>query len=83
MAEVIADLLARYKLYVGQWKERGGSVRVMALPCCGNELEVPVPMPGERQWDSLMACTHCGQTVMKVAQHDKAVAHLLHDPAHN
>ncbi len=28
MAEVIADLLARYKLYVGQWKERGGSVRV-------------------------------------------------------
>lgn len=82
MAEVIAGLLARYQEYVAKWKADGGHTLPLSLPCCKGELEVPTPEKGERQWDSLMACPHCGNTVMKVVTYDKAAAMLLEDPSH-
>lgn len=77
MTEELKDLLARHRQYVAAWGAKGGRVRGMALPCCGGELSVPSPPKGERQWDSLMACPHCGATVMKVVTYEKATATLL------
>lgn len=77
MTKELKDLLARHKQYVAAWEAKGGRVRRLELPCCGGELSVPAPPKGERQWDSLMACPHCGATVMKVVTYDKAPATLL------
>lgn len=82
MTKELKDLLARHKQYVAAWEAKGGRVRRLALPCCKGELDIPAPPKGERQWDSLMACPHCGATVMKVVTYDKATAILLEDARH-
>lgn len=82
LKEILVPLLARHKEYVAKWKEHGGRTLALSLPCCKGELEVPTPEKGERQWDSLMACPHCGATVMKVVTYEKATAMLLEDASH-
>lgn len=77
MTKELKDLLARHKQYIAAWGAAGGRVRRLELPCCKGELDIPAPHKGERQWDSLMTCPHCGATVMKVVTYEKATATLL------
>lgn len=71
MTKELKDLLARHKQYIAAWGAAGGRVRRLELPCCKGELDIPAPHKGERQWDSLMACPHCGATVMKVVTYER------------
>lgn len=60
-------LLAEYNAYMARWKGSKKPVLPYTAPCCGAQLETPVPRDVRETWDSLCTCAHCGGTYMKIA----------------
>ena len=59
--------LKAHTAYVERWKASGKRTLVLKTPCCSADLEVPSQdREGDRQWDSLMTCPHCGELFMKI-----------------
>ena len=63
-------LLQQHDDYVARVKASGAPTRTYRTPCCGKELEDPVPHEPGDQWDSLTQCPHCNALYMKVARAD-------------
>lgn len=69
----MSTLLERYNAYMAKWE---GNRQTLAMPCCGQELEVQAPSEPGEVWDSMIECPYCGEHSFKVVTHDKAIARI-------
>jgi hypothetical protein len=68
----LETLTQQHEAYIEKCRARGDHLLSYTAPCCGGVIETRAPAPGERQWDTLATCVHCGEMHMKVVTHTEA-----------